>query len=163
MSSTHIYTLHTQYTQYICNTKAQADNSYYGIAIGFVVLSGALVIGNVSGACFNPAVAMLTLLQGDFNDLWVFLVAPLIGGCHILIRFTPSSSSQLLTLPPLPPLLSSPLNRRRPRWTCVSDYQPFGDGGGDRGGWRKGDATRRYQRERGASLRRPQTPVLFLP
>jgi aquaporin Z len=30
-------------------TNAQADNSYYGIAIGFVVLSGALVLGGVSG------------------------------------------------------------------------------------------------------------------
>lgn len=76
-------------------TKAQADNSYYGIAIGFVVLSGALVIGNVSGACFNPAVAMLTLLQGDFNDLWVFLVAPLIGGALAGLVFQITNPSEM--------------------------------------------------------------------
>jgi aquaporin Z len=49
-------------------TKAQANNSYYGLAIGFVVLSGALVIGGVSGACFNPAVT----LQPSYNIRCLF-------------------------------------------------------------------------------------------
>jgi aquaporin Z len=61
-------------------TAAQANNSYYGIAIGFVVLSGALVIGGVTGACFNPAVGMLAFLNNDFSGTWVFVVAPVVGG-----------------------------------------------------------------------------------
>ncbi len=71
-------------------TKAQADNSYYGVAIGFVVLSGALVIGGVSGACFNPAIAMLALLHGDYDDMWVFIFGPIVGAvwAGLLFRLT---------------------------------------------------------------------------
>jgi aquaporin Z len=61
-------------------TTAQANNSYYGIAIGFVVLSGALVIGGVTGGCFNPAVGLLAFLHDDFSGSWVFIAAPLVGG-----------------------------------------------------------------------------------
>lgn len=61
-------------------TKAQANNSYFGMAIGFVVLAGAIVVGSVDGACFNPAVSVLTLMHGDADDLWVFLLGPAIGG-----------------------------------------------------------------------------------
>lgn len=71
-------------------TKAQADNSYYGVAIGFVVLSGALVIGGVSGACFNPAIAMLAFVHGHYDCLWVFIFGPLLGavGAGLLFRVT---------------------------------------------------------------------------
>lgn len=71
-------------------TKAQSNNSYFGLAIGFVVLSGALVIGGVSGACFNPAIAMLTVLHGDHNDLWVFFLGPFLGalGAGLVFRIT---------------------------------------------------------------------------
>lgn len=33
------------------------DNSYFGLAIGLVVMGGALVFASISGAAFNPAVA----------------------------------------------------------------------------------------------------------
>ena len=33
-------------------------NSYYGLAIGFTVLAGAVTVGGVSGGAFNPAVAI---------------------------------------------------------------------------------------------------------
>ena len=71
-------------------TKAQANNSYFGVAIGFVVLSGALVIGGVTGACFNPAISMLTILHKDHADMWVFLIGPTIGGllAGIVFRVT---------------------------------------------------------------------------
>jgi aquaporin Z len=83
-------------------TKAQANNSYFGLAIGFVVLSGALVIGNVSGACFNPAVAMLTLLQRDYEDLWVFIFGPLVGGvaAGFIFRITNPTGSLLSAVLP---------------------------------------------------------------
>lgn len=38
--------------------KSAAGNSYYGLAIGLVVLCGALTVGPISGAVFNPAVAI---------------------------------------------------------------------------------------------------------
>lgn len=60
-------------------TKIQANNSYFGIAIGFVVLSGALNIGSISGASFNPAVSMLTVLQQDWDSLWPIIIGPFVG------------------------------------------------------------------------------------
>ncbi len=38
--------------------KSVAGNQYYGFAIGLVVLAGAIAVGPVSGAVFNPAVAL---------------------------------------------------------------------------------------------------------
>jgi aquaporin Z len=38
--------------------KSAAGNSYFGLAIGLVVLCGALTVGPISGAVFNPAVAL---------------------------------------------------------------------------------------------------------
>lgn len=66
---------------------ATANNSYFGLAIGFVVLSGALVIGGISGACFNPAISVLTVLHGDAGDLWVFLCGPLLGALFAGLQF----------------------------------------------------------------------------
>ena len=38
--------------------RSTQGNSYYGLAIGLVVLAGALAVGPISGAVFNPAVAV---------------------------------------------------------------------------------------------------------
>ena len=38
--------------------KATAGNSFYGLAIGITVMVGAFAVGSVSGAVFNPAVAV---------------------------------------------------------------------------------------------------------
>src|SRR5262245_43380883 len=39
-------------------SKATAGNSNYGLAIGFTVMTGAFGVGSISGAAFNPAVAV---------------------------------------------------------------------------------------------------------
>lgn len=67
------------------STKAQANNSYFGIAIGSTVLSGALIIGGISGGCFNPSISMLTLLQKDYADMWVVFLGPLLGGFKLIL------------------------------------------------------------------------------
>lgn len=36
---------------------ANGPNSFYGLAIGFVIVAGAYAAGPISGGCFNPAVA----------------------------------------------------------------------------------------------------------
>lgn len=59
--------------------KLIVNNSFYGLTFGLLVTAGALVIGTVSGACFNPAVAVLTLLHGDYDDMWVFTLGPIAG------------------------------------------------------------------------------------
>src|SRR4051794_33913074 len=42
----------------VATAAGTAGNSYYGLAIGFPVLAGAYAVGGVSGAVFNPAVAV---------------------------------------------------------------------------------------------------------
>jgi aquaporin Z len=41
----------------VATAKANAGNSFYGIAIGSTVMAGAFTLGPISGAAFNPAVA----------------------------------------------------------------------------------------------------------
>jgi aquaporin Z len=61
----------------VATAKGTKDNSFYGLAIGFTVLTGAYAVGPVSGGAFNPAVALGVTLMGLLNvaDLWIFLVA----------------------------------------------------------------------------------------
>merc|ERR1711953_684607 len=63
-------------------TKAQANNSYYGLAIGFTVLSGAISTGPISGGAFNPAVGLMSAFyEGDAAaNCWVYFVGPLVAG-----------------------------------------------------------------------------------
>ena len=54
-----------------------SGNSFYGLAIGFTVLTGAFAVGDVSGGAFNPAVAVGVSVMGLFswNNIWIYLVA----------------------------------------------------------------------------------------
>lgn len=68
--------------------KGTKGNSFYGWAIGFTVLVGAYAVGSISGAAFNPAVALgITIMQLSFwSNLWIFLAANLLGGlCAALV------------------------------------------------------------------------------
>ena len=62
--------------------KGTAGNSFYGLAIGMTVMTGAYAVGGVSGGAFNPAVAVGAILMGlqTWDNLWVFLVGNLGGG-----------------------------------------------------------------------------------
>lgn len=59
-----------------------AGNSFYGLAIGFTVLTGAFAVGGVSGGAFNPAVAVGISTMGlvGWANIWIYLVANLLGG-----------------------------------------------------------------------------------
>lgn len=68
--------------------KGTKGNSFYGWAIGFTVLAGAYAVGSISGAAFNPAVALgITIMKlSAWTNLWVFFVANLLGGaCAALV------------------------------------------------------------------------------
>ena len=69
--------------------RATAGNSYFGMAIGFTVLAGAFAVGNVSGAAFNPAVAVSAMIMGllPWNLLWLYLAADLLGGAAAAMAF----------------------------------------------------------------------------
>ena len=69
-------------------------NDSYGLAIGMVVLGGALAAGPISGGAFNPAVAVGPILVdqmiGDgasLAGLWVYLVAPFSGGALAALAY----------------------------------------------------------------------------
>jgi len=51
----------------VATTQKQDGNNYFGLAIGFTVVSAALAIGGVSGCCLNPAVALGTMAVQAFD------------------------------------------------------------------------------------------------
>ena len=57
-------------------------NSFYGLAIGLTVMTGAFAVGDVSGGVFNPAVGVGVSVMGlsSWSVLWIFLVAQLAAG-----------------------------------------------------------------------------------
>src|SRR3954470_16709286 len=42
----------------VATSKGTMGNSFYGLAIGFTVLVGAITVGGISGGAFNPAVGL---------------------------------------------------------------------------------------------------------
>jgi aquaporin Z len=66
----------------VATSKDHPHNSFYGLAIGFTVLAGAVAVGAVSGGAFNPAVGIGIALAGlaQWSMLWVYLVATIAGG-----------------------------------------------------------------------------------
>eukprot|EP00592_Proboscia_alata_P006752 CAMPEP_0194356368 /NCGR_PEP_ID=MMETSP0174-20130528/4036_1 /TAXON_ID=216777 /ORGANISM="Proboscia alata, Strain PI-D3" /LENGTH=305 /DNA_ID=CAMNT_0039125931 /DNA_START=84 /DNA_END=1001 /DNA_ORIENTATION=- len=62
-------------------TVSVGQNSFYGLAIGFTVLAGAITVGDISGAVFNPAVGTgLLVIAGEWSDIWFYWLAPMFGG-----------------------------------------------------------------------------------
>lgn len=93
----------------VAATRATAGNSFYGIAIGFMVAAGAFAVGPISGAAFNPAVGIGATVagalfgHGSWSDLWLYVVGPFSGaaiaaGIHALQTsaqpVTPESSER---------------------------------------------------------------------
>ena len=71
-----------------------AGNSYFGLAIGFTVLVGAIAAGPISGGAFNPAVALgpilVDLMVGDgssLSSLWLYLASTFAGGALAALVF----------------------------------------------------------------------------
>ena len=69
--------------------KGTAGNSFYGLAIGMTVMTGAFAVGGISGGAFNPAVAIgagvMKLL--NISDLWIHLTADFAGGAVAGLTF----------------------------------------------------------------------------
>src|SRR5438270_7236157 len=65
----------------VATAKGTAGNSFYGLAIGFTVLVGALSVGNISGGAFNPAVATGISVLGlsSWANIWTYLIADFVG------------------------------------------------------------------------------------
>jgi len=81
----------------VATTKSNAGNSFYGLAIGFTVTACAYALGGFgSGGCFNPAVALGTLINGlnTATNIAPIIVANLIGGALAAIVFKATYTSQ---------------------------------------------------------------------
>ena len=73
----------------VTTAKSTAGNSYFGLAIGFTVMTMAFALGGVSGGAFNPAVALgITVMHiAKTANLWVYLVANFAGGALAAAAF----------------------------------------------------------------------------
>jgi aquaporin Z len=73
----------------VATAKGTEGNSFYGLAIGFTVLVGAYAVGSISGAAFNPAVAVGGSFMNIYawGNIWIYLVAELAGGVVAALAF----------------------------------------------------------------------------
>jgi len=78
-----------------CSVKSgNCPNQFYGLAIGFVIVAGGYGAGNISGGCFNPAVAFgidVSSAHKGFGVSFVYLIFELVGaalasGVHRAVR-----------------------------------------------------------------------------
>lgn len=69
--------------------KSTAGNSYFGLAIGMTVMTGAFAVGPISGGAFNPAVAVgigiMHLLK--FSNIWIHLSAEVLAAIAAGLAF----------------------------------------------------------------------------
>lgn len=73
----------------VATAKGTSGNSFYGLAIGFTVMTGAFAVGNISGGVFNPAVAVGISMMGlsAWTNIWIYLVAELAAGAAAALAF----------------------------------------------------------------------------
>ena len=66
-----------------------SGNSFYGLAIGMTVMTGAFAVGDISGGAFNPAVALGICILGisDWGNIWIYLLANFAGGVLAAVIF----------------------------------------------------------------------------
>jgi aquaporin Z len=90
----------------VATAKATAGNSYFGLAIGFTVMTMAFALGGISGGAFNPAVAIgVTIMHlAKASNIWIYLVANLGGGALAAAAFRfINPADHYESTPPLPP------------------------------------------------------------
>jgi len=66
----------------VATAKGTSGNSFYGLAIGMTVMTGAVAVGGVSGGAFNPAVGLGVFTMGleSAKQLGLYLGSDLAGG-----------------------------------------------------------------------------------
>lgn len=70
---------------HVATTQKAAGNSYYGLAIGFTVLAGAIAAGPYTGGAFNPAVTLGPMIMdgitggASLGNAWFYLAGQFAG------------------------------------------------------------------------------------
>jgi aquaporin Z len=83
----------------VATARGTADNSFYGLAIGFTVVAGAYAVGTISGGAFNPAVALGAMVMGLFSwgEIWIYAIATVLGGAAASYVFLYTQPGEKLT------------------------------------------------------------------
>lgn len=77
----------------VATAKGTANNSFYGLAIGFTVTVGAFAGGAISGGAFNPAVGvgpnLFALMKSGaaVSHIWIYIVGPVVGAILAAVVF----------------------------------------------------------------------------
>jgi aquaporin Z len=73
----------------VATSKGTSGNSFYGLAIGMTVMTGAFAVGGISGGAFNPAVAVGISVMGlsSWSNIWMYLLANFAGGAVAAVAF----------------------------------------------------------------------------
>jgi aquaporin Z len=73
----------------VATSKKTQGNSYFGLAIGFTVLSGAFAVGDISGGAFNPAVRLGVTVMGlsSWSNLGTLVIANFAGAVAAGLTF----------------------------------------------------------------------------
>lgn len=73
----------------VATSKATMGNPFYAVAIGMTVMAGAFSVGVVSGAAFNPAVAIGVSTMGLISptSIWIHIVGDMAGAAVAALLF----------------------------------------------------------------------------
>ncbi|MBI3879179.1 MAG: aquaporin [Verrucomicrobia bacterium] len=73
----------------VATAKGTSGNSFYGLAIGLTVMTGAFAVGGIGSGVFNPAVAVGACVMSliSWANIWIYLVANLAGGAVAAVVF----------------------------------------------------------------------------
>jgi aquaporin Z len=73
----------------VATSKDNNGNSFYGLAIGMTVMTGAFAVGHISGGVFNPAVAVGISIMGlaGWSNFWVYLLGTFGGAVLAALVF----------------------------------------------------------------------------
>jgi aquaporin Z len=73
----------------VATAKTNANNFFYGGAIGMTVMAGAFAVGGLSGGAFNPAVAVGigVMKLVSISQIWIHILADMAGGVAAAFAF----------------------------------------------------------------------------
>jgi aquaporin Z len=73
----------------VATSKGTAGNSFYGLAIGMTVMTGAVAVGGISGGAFNPAVGLGVFSMGleSAKQLGLYVGSDLAGAAVAALTY----------------------------------------------------------------------------
>lgn len=72
----------------VATTKSQENNMFFGTAIGLTLAAASNAASVASDGCLNPAIGIaLPAIAGEFSDIWLYILAPILGGFLAAIVF----------------------------------------------------------------------------